>query len=173
MIERAYLADKYARALMRHYRWFERDLEWIQRIFSVACFIREHRRYFFHAPRSLYALVFRNFGLESREIDAVLVLLDQHQRLLFLPDVLTAVVALYQKQNGYEECRVSSAHALTDQQKAELKTLLEARLHKKIYCSYDIDTALIAGVKVRGQSFFWEDSVAHRLRMLEIIGGAE
>lgn len=173
MIQTVFLSRKYARALMKHFRWHERDSDWVERIAAVADFLYRYRRHFFNAPRNLYDTVMHRFDLQDDDIATALTLLEQQQRLVLLPEILRAVVAFYQQDHGYEECMVSSAQPLTSQQKKELQEELERVVDKKLHCSYKLDAALIAGIKVRGQSFAWEDSIASRLHTLEQVSNVE
>lgn len=163
------LARKYASALMKHYDWYQRDITWIKRLRSVAHFLREHRQHFVYAPRSLYVSIFEIFGFYGSDIQSMLVLLEQQQRLLLLPDVVQRVVDSYKKRHNIEYCRVSSALPLTDEQAEKLKQLLEQLSGKKLLCFYETDPSLIAGIRARSETFVWEDSVEQRLRMLEQI----
>lgn len=167
MVERAWLAKKYAKALMRHYRWYELERDMIYRIAAVADFLHQYRRLFFYEPSSLYASVFEGFGSASAHTHEMVQLLEQQQRLFLLPDILHAVVALYQQYWGVEICLVKSAQSLTEAQKNDVRALLSARVDKKLYCVYEVDPTLIAGIKVRGQTFIWEDSIAQRLSAIE------
>ena len=124
MMEMEGLARKYAAALLSHYNWYERDLAWITRLRAVAYFLREQRQHFVYAPRSLYVSVFEIFGFYESDIQSMLMLLEQQQRLLLLPDVMLCVVDRYKKQHNIEYCRVSSAIALTDAHTEKMKHLL-------------------------------------------------
>jgi ATP synthase F1 delta subunit len=169
MIETEGLACKYASALMHHYGWYERDISWILRLRAIAQFLREHRHHFVYAHRSLYSAIFEIFGFHESDIQSMLMLLEQQQRLVILPDVLYRVIDRYKQQHGIEYCRVSSALSLTDAQAEKIKQLLEQRSGKKLLCFYETDPSLIAGIRARSETFVWEDSVEQRLRVLEQI----
>lgn len=173
MIDTSRLSHKYARALINHNHWYDKDYFWLERLVEAADFLHKNRRRFFHSPRIFYDIVLQNFEIAGADAAIALDLLEQHQRLSLLSEIFLAVADLYREHYGYELCRVSSAQELDHQQKSELQTQLRHLLGKKIYCSYVSDPSLIAGIRVRGQSFVWEDSIAQRLRMLEQIGRAK
>ncbi len=159
MMETEGLARKYATALMQHYDWYERDVAWIVRLRAVAQFLRDHRQHFVYAHRSLYSAIFEIFGFHEPDIQSMLVLLEQQQRLLLLPDVLYRVIDRYKQRHDIEYCRVSSALSLTEAQAEKIKKLLERLSGKKLWCFYETDSSLIAGIRARSETFVWEDSV--------------
>lgn len=163
------IARKYAAALMKHYRWYERDVDWILRLRAVAQFVREQRQHFVYAHHALYHKIFEIFGFSEPDIQSMIVLLERQQRLLLLPDVIQCVVDVYKQRHHIEDCRVSSAVPLSDEQAEKIKHLLEQRSGKKLWCWYETDPSLIAGIRARAETFVWEDSIEQRLRVLEQI----
>lgn len=169
MVDIEGLARKYASALLNHYNWHTKESAWIERLRALAHFLREQRRHFVYAPRSLYFKVFQVFGFSEPDMKSLVILLEQQHRLLLLPDVLLSVIDLYKQEHGIEYCHISSAVPLTQAQEQKIKELLEQLSHKKLVCFYETDASLIAGIRARAETFVWEDSIEQRLRMLEHI----
>ena len=161
------LARKYAQALINHKEWYNQDILWIDRLNGLAYFMAEQRHHFWYGSEALYRTVLETFGFAYADFDAVLQLLRDHQRLPLFFEIVEQITLLYRKHHTYELCTVRSSHALTEQQKNFLIEQLEKRVGKKLQYQSEVDSRLIAGIRVQGESFVWEHSIAQQLRLLE------
>jgi len=161
------LSRKYAAAWIHHYQWYDQDFSWMEKLSQLTHFLLTHRRRFVYEPLRGYALVFKNFELHNFDTRLIMMMLEKEQRMFLLPDILYEVVYLYKKQHGIESCIVTSACELTPEQKRVLENTLEKKTKKRLLYSYEIDDTLIAGIRVRGENFIYEDSVKQRLHALE------
>ena len=161
------VSHRYACAFIQRYGWYNHDIAWMEQLCRIADFLQNNRHYFFYKPQEGYRSLFGAVHLPDRERDAIVALLERHNRLMLLPDILYEVVALYKTWHNIECCVVQSACVLTAEQKMSLKNILENKIGTTLRCAYELDSSLIAGIRVLGENFVYEDSVAHTLQMLE------
>ncbi|MBX7482518.1 F0F1 ATP synthase subunit delta [Qipengyuania qiaonensis] len=92
--------------------------------------------------------------------------LAQNRRLAQLPAVIRAFRAIAAAQRGEVTAEVTSAHALTDAQLAELKTKLTAREGRTVKLSTKVDPDLLGGLVVTIGSKRIDASIRTRLNSL-------
>lgn len=161
------LSRKYALALFSHYGWFKNSFEWMCKLSELIKFVRIYQHYFKYKPAQKYALVLHDINLFDGNVEYIIALLEKDHRIILMPDILEEVLNLYKDYHGIENCKIMSACALTDAQKHMLEHDLVRKVHKKLLYTYEIDSSLIAGVRVRGENFIYEDSVAQKLQKLK------
>ena len=96
-------------------------------------------------------------------------LLKKHQRLSLLPHVFSVIIDEYRKRNELVLAHVESSIELDDEYKQYIKKFLERKLNKTVPCSFAVNTALIAGIRIQGKEFLWEYSVNDQLRRIKTI----
>jgi len=73
----------------------------------------------------------------------------------------------YNKHKGIEKAVVTTAQALSDQQKEELKQKLNKAVGKDIIIEEKIDDSIIGGMTLRVGDRQYNGSIAHQLKMLK------
>nr|WP_247718074.1 F0F1 ATP synthase subunit delta [Qipengyuania proteolytica] len=92
--------------------------------------------------------------------------LAQNRRLAQLPQVIRAFRAIAAAQRGEVTAEVTSAHALTDAQLADLKSRLTAREGRTVKLSTKVDPELLGGLVVTIGSKRIDGSIRTRLNSL-------
>jgi F-type H+-transporting ATPase subunit delta len=93
------------------------------------------------------------------------VVLD-HRRMALIPEIQLALDEQLDKMRGVTRAAVTSASALTDAEKAELRKVLVQISGRQVEAQYDQDPALIAGAVVRIGSRIYDGSVRTQLQRL-------
>jgi len=92
--------------------------------------------------------------------------LASNRRLSKLPEMIAAFKAIAARQRGEVTAEVVSAHELTEEQLATLKTKLTARQGRTVMLSHDIDPDLLGGLVVTIGSQRIDGSIRTRLNSL-------
>lgn len=92
--------------------------------------------------------------------------LAQNRRLGQLPAVIRDYRALAAAHRGEMTAEVTSAHALDDDQIAQLKTQLKGRLGRDVSVDLRVDPAILGGLVVRIGSQMIDSSIRTRLNSL-------
>lgn len=92
--------------------------------------------------------------------------LAQNRRLSALPGIIAAFRQIASAQRGEVSAQVTSAHALTDSQLAQLKAKLTAREGRTVMLSHDVDPDLLGGLVVTIGSKRIDASIRTRLNSL-------
>ncbi|WP_062226936.1 F0F1 ATP synthase subunit delta [Aureimonas frigidaquae] len=91
-----------------------------------------------------------------------------NRRLFALPQIITAFIELARAARGEVEARVTSAHALTPEQRQELSTALSAFSGKTVSMQEDVDPAILGGLVVRIGSRQIDTSLRTKLNSLKL-----
>ena len=92
--------------------------------------------------------------------------LAENRRLGELPAIVRAYRTLAARHRGETTAEVTSAHALTDEQVAELKQQLRQRVGREVSVDLSVDPALLGGLVVRIGSQMIDSSIRTRLNAL-------
>lgn len=107
---------------------------------------------------------------ESMKLDGTtrnfLGVLAQNRRLSQLPQIIRAYRSLAANHRGETTAEVASAHPLTDDQVAELKKQLRARVGRDVNVDLSVDPSLLGGLVVRLGSQMIDSSIKTRLNTL-------
>lgn len=90
----------------------------------------------------------------------------ENGRLEALPDVCAEYLLLKQEHEKEITVEVTSATELSDQQKADISSKLEARLERKVQLNCSVDEALLGGVIIRAGDLVIDNSARGRLNRL-------
>jgi F0F1-type ATP synthase delta subunit len=161
------LARKYALAFMSYQQYYDQDIDFFLRLHGLIDFLGQYRDRFFYADKERYLKVVEIFGFDRHAFGLLLDLLVNGKRLVLIRSVLRAMCWLYQKHNALDLCAITSSHQVSDEQLDKLNLFLERASAKTVIYTHRVDRSLIAGIRARGTTFIWEDSVAKRLRLIE------
>ncbi|MFP4208600.1 MAG: F0F1 ATP synthase subunit delta [Wenzhouxiangella sp.] len=92
--------------------------------------------------------------------------LSQYRRLALLPDVYAQFEALRREAEDRIEVRVTSAHALSDEQARHLSERLRQRFGREIDLEVEVDASLIGGAVIRARDEVIDGSVRGQLKRL-------
>ncbi len=92
-----------------------------------------------------------------------ILLLASKRRLFALPDIIRAYGALVAKQKGEMSAQVTSARALSDDETAELKSILRSKLSKEVKLDSRVDPSLLGGLIVQVGSQMIDSSLRTKL----------
>lgn len=97
----------------------------------------------------------------------LLVLLSKHNRMTLFMRVCMMLRDVYYTVHAIEACSVFTSHDIDTQDVQPIVAWLETQLGKTLEPTYYVDQSLIAGVRVCGQTFIWEDSIARNIRQMK------
>ena len=95
----------------------------------------------------------------------LLVVVD-HQRTHFLPEIVAAFQQVIRQRQGITEAQVSSAVELNAPQKAELESTLERLTGKRVEAKFSLEPELLGGAVVRVGDTVYDGSLRSRLNEL-------
>lgn len=165
------VANKYAQAFLDVYgTTIDRDE--IQHIEEAAHFLRRQRRALFlfqvsALSRSIKQEKLRELCERFHLTDATARLaqkLLKDKRASFLASVFESISELFKRQRGIVTVHITSACVLADAQKIFLEKFIMQHRKGEMHFVYAIDASLIAGIRVQGDMFLWEFSIAKQLR---------
>jgi ATP synthase F1 delta subunit len=168
------VSKKYAQAFMHIYpkACTFNDLK---KITVAQTFLQTHKKtlFFLQLPqfdqerrKSMVADLIDYFSL-PHDLSAIILLLIEHNRSFYIPDVLQWIAHLYKEQIDTVEFSIKSTHDMSDQQIASIKKFLEHSLNKKIIGTPSLDPSLIAGLRLQSSDYLWEYSVRKQMRDLQ------
>jgi len=115
--------------------------------------------------RKVIAEVAGKMGLDVAVRNFTYLVVD-HRRTEILPEMEEAFLSELNERLGIVEAEVTSAHELNDDEKRQLRTVLEQRTGKKVEARFQIDGALLGGAIVRLGSTIYDGSVRDQLKRL-------
>jgi len=115
--------------------------------------------------RKVIAEVAGKMGLDVAVRNFIYLVVD-HRRTEILPEIEEAFLLELNERLGIVEAEVTSAHELNDDEKRQLRTVLEQRTGKKVEARFQIDSALLGGAIVRLGSTIYDGSVRDQLKRL-------
>jgi len=172
-----YIARKYAQAILRYHH---PSYQTVAQCYQVGTY------FFHHAVSSLFLrlssvkahdkvavmvrVIQQQFACDEHVITfirSILKLLMRDSRLFLFMRVCFMLYEEYQHMHAIEPCTVTVSHDIDTATLQPLINWLEQQVGKQLEPSYIVDNRLIAGVRVRGESFYWEDSVARSVRRMQ------
>jgi ATP synthase F1 delta subunit len=93
-------------------------------------------------------------------------LLAAHNRLELLPAVLAQISEQYKLRHHIVDCAVSSSHELGEQERTTISKFLEKKTQHTVMPQYVVNKKLIAGIRIAGDTLFWEYSVRRYLEKI-------
>jgi F-type H+-transporting ATPase subunit delta len=92
-----------------------------------------------------------------------ILLLASKRRLFVLPDIIRAYSGLVAKQKGEVSAQVTSARPLSNDETAELKSILRSKLSKDVNLEARVDPSLLGGLIVQVGSRMIDSSLRTKL----------
>lgn len=96
----------------------------------------------------------------------IIKLLAHHNRLDIVTDVLFQIGEQYKIRHHIANCSITTSHELTEHERAIITTFLEKKNNNTFIQEYNVDTKLIAGIRIVGDNVFWEYSIRHYLEKI-------
>ncbi len=115
--------------------------------------------------RKVIAEVAGKMGLDVAVRNFIYLVVD-HRRTEILPEMEEAFLSELNERLGIVDAEVTSAHELNDDEKRQLRAVLEQRTGKKVEARFQIDGALLGGAVVRLGSTIYDGSVRDQLKRL-------
>ncbi len=116
--------------------------------------------------RKVIAEVAGKMGLDVAVRNFIYLVVD-HRRTEILPEMEEAFLSELNERLGIVDAEVTSAHELNDDEKRQLRAVLEQRTGKKVEARFQIDGALLGGAVVRLGSTIYDGSVRDQLKRLQ------
>ncbi|MCU1241798.1 MAG: synthase delta subunit [Candidatus Acidoferrum typicum] len=102
----------------------------------------------------------------SKIVRNFLLVVVDHQRAHFLPEIVAAFQQVVRQRQGITEAQVSSAVELNDPQKAELESTLGRLTGKRVEAKFSLEPELLGGAVVRVGDTVYDGSLRSRLNEL-------
>jgi F-type H+-transporting ATPase subunit delta len=104
----------------------------------------------------------------SRTLRNFLFVVIDQRRVGLLPEIQQAFDARLDDLEGVARADVTSARALNERERKQLRTVLERLSGRRVEANYELDPALIAGAVVRVGSTIYDGSVRTQLERLRV-----
>ena len=164
-------ASAYAHAYLNLY---EKELNRasIEAIDQAAHFLHEHRRALFLLKVPVMGEAVKRDGMRELQKrfqlpNSILNLFDLllHNGVAgLLAAIFSCIVHEYYKRNSIEQIRIISSYDLSESEKKEWKAFADARFPGEKEYRFEVDTRLIAGIKIMSDTMLWESSIERYLR---------
>lgn len=168
------IAKQYAKAYLREYG-SDLKLDDLANMKSAVGFFRRHHNFMslvsllcttsMQLEFTIIEELFQHFLLPL-SLKKLIPLLIDHKRLVLFAQVLQDICCLYFVSHNLQELTIFTATPLDDQATEQFENFFIKLSGKQIISSVVLDRSLIAGVRMQSDFFFWEYSIAARLRTL-------
>lgn len=159
-------ASMCARALLAHSPC-EYDDQVVAQLDTLSLFLSRNKTRLMGAALEKYQSIIALYdALAPCRFDLMLRYLVARDSLSWFGAVVVSYNHQYKTMHGAVSCVITSSHALSDEQKMAVSTLVGTALKNKVVYACEIDQSLIAGIRVESETFVGEQSVAQRLRLL-------
>ena len=169
------LAKRYATAFLNLYGT-QLAFEDIEHVRELSVFLKNNKRLLFLLQISLISETEKlagirevciRFGLPDYFMQ-VAKLLIAHRRVSLLPAVLVSLDEQFYALRNVKRFVVASGCELEDNERTMVERFLQQRVGGSVVCTYQVDKALIAGIRVHGANYLWERSIAKQLRTMGV-----
>lgn len=110
-------------------------------------------------------VILNHFKLPG-DFGKLLWLLQNHKRVLLLPDVLNEISELFLHKNKQLFFQISSYPLLSEAQQERVVAYLQRTTGMKILYKICEDQTLISGIKMQSKQFLYEDTISCRLQRI-------
>ena len=105
-------------------------------------------------------------GSLTKEMDNYIMVLSENKRISLLPVIYVLFEELKAEEERFQDVSVFSAFPLSQEQKDQLATKVEARLGCRVKLSTEVDNSLIGGVIIKAGDLVIDGSLRTRLLKL-------
>jgi len=95
-------------------------------------------------------------------------LLLRNRVMNLLPDILKHLYIVYKKRNNLLDVTVITSHPLSDDEARKILNAIQDSLQVIIIPHFEVDTKLLAGIRIESDEYYWEHSIAKTLQALEL-----
>lgn len=106
-----------------------------------------------------------SLNLHEKTYNFLLAVIEEN-RMSYIRDIFRIFEELWLEKNGFEKVKVFSVIELNRDQQEKLAVQLENAIQKKIIIDNEIDPSLIAGIKIKRGSIFYDFSIEGNLNKL-------
>ncbi|MBX9831194.1 ATP synthase F1 subunit delta [Candidatus Babeliales bacterium] len=165
------LAKKYAQALMNLYQDLLDD-RCYQSLLVLEAFFKKHKYVCVYLDIPTISDEFKELMLKKiletlnicKTIVRLIKPLLKHRRIEMIYDIVCQVIRLYRIRKNMLLFEVTTSHHLTDQEQQEVIVQLEKIPEvKKVEVTFLVDSELVCGIKIKGETLMWESSIAQHL----------
>lgn len=103
----------------------------------------------------------------SEKSKRFILLLIEKDRLLYLEEILNLFHSIWNEKKNIHTFEVNSAYPLTEDQKKRLTEKLEKIIQGKVILKFNLDPALIGGLKIRKENILYDGSIKGNLLKLK------
>ena len=97
-------------------------------------------------------------------IDRLLGTLVRYKAIELLPNVLSALRSEFKKQAEIHDFTITSSAPLPPEKQGAIEESLRAAVGGTVNITYQEDSSLIAGIRIESKTYYWEDSIAGRIK---------
>ena len=147
----------------------------IRKIETTQKFLQTHKRtlFFLQLPQfdqkrriSMVADLVDYFSL-PQDFATIILLLIEHNRSFYIPDVLRWITQLYKDHLNTMEFSIQTVQTINEIQIESIKKFIGHLINKKVIGIPSIDTTLIAGLRLQSNHYLWEYSVRKQIKALQ------
>ena len=114
----------------------------------------------------LVKILIKKFSLNASEEKLINILFERGGASI-ISLVFKQIIAETRKKRSEELCEVVSSHKLRKKEQDQIIKKLSNSLGLRLIPSFLVDSSLISGIRVQGETFFWEKSLARRFLQME------
>ena len=94
-------------------------------------------------------------------------LLLKEKRIDLLAGILKKILFIHKQREQKHHFTVSSSHELTAKEQEIVTNLIKKQVLNHVSTSFTLDTSLISGIRIEGNTLKWERSITKQLRSIE------
>ena len=102
----------------------------------------------------------------NEELTTFFQLVSKNNRLAELPAIVTAYQEKTAEELGIETGVVRSATELSQEEKDNVRSIIESKLSKKVELEFKVDAKMIGGIEAKVGSYIFEDSIKSHMQKL-------
>jgi ATP synthase F1 delta subunit len=107
--------------------------------------------------------LYTTHAVDKKLFEPLTKLLAAQKRLFLLPDVFQALMREYKKIKQIIDVIIASSVPLTAKQRSALEAFTARKTGCTVVSTYNVEPALIAGVRIQGDTYVWEHSIEQQL----------
>lgn len=174
------LAYKYANAFLNVYNG-PLNFDDVEHIEQAIHFLQEHSRVLFllqvpaikQAVKEQWLTAFCTKFEFMEILKKTMMLLLHHKRAYLLPAVLKAIIDNYRQRHTIQNIVIKSSIPLPQKYHPTIEHFIQQHIDGVPQYHYEVDPALIAGIRIQSDTILWECSMNKRLRDIAHANGCE